>query len=104
MIECINNTSATKSMWKYRFRLSEIQKLLAEYGQQVIYEFDEAKRVVRIKFSETFPDELKKEIADLISEHYHNRRNMHDAYHDVAIEVEFTNRTKIFSTINLKEK
>ena len=81
-------------MRKYRFRLSEIQKILAEYGQQVIYEFDEAKRVVRIKFSEIFPDELKREISTLISEYYNNHRNIHDAYHDVAIDVEFTNRTE----------
>lgn len=95
MIESVmgfNNKPSTRSMWKYRFRLSEIQKLLAEYGQQVTYEFDEAKRVVRIKFSETFPDELKKEVSTLISEHYNNHRNIHDAYHDVTIEVEFTNR------------
>ena len=94
MIECINNISATRSMWKYHFRLSEIQKILAEYSRQVTYDFDEAKRVVRIKFSESIPDELKKEVSTLISEHYHNHRNIHDAYHDVEIKVEFTNRTK----------
>ena len=97
MIECamgFNNKPSTRSMWKYRFRLSEIQKMLAEYGHQVIYEFDEEKRAVRIKFSETFPDELKKEVSTLISEYYNNHRNIHDAYHDVAIEVEFTNRAE----------
>lgn len=83
-----------KRRWWYHLKLPDIQQMLAEYGQQVIYDFDEEKRVMRIKFSETFPDELKKEIAELISKHYVNHRNIHDTYHDIAIEVEFTNRTK----------
>lgn len=94
MIECamgFNDKPSTRSMWKYRFRLSEIQKMLAEYGEDVFYVTRENNHVVEIILSPTLSEEKDKEISTLLSDYFDRNYKKIYTYIDIAKEMEYTN-------------
>nr|DAN24724.1 MAG TPA: hypothetical protein [Caudoviricetes sp.]DAO09466.1 MAG TPA: hypothetical protein [Caudoviricetes sp.] len=86
-----NTKYALRFMQARSFRLHQIKQMLAEYEPHVIYNIDEEKHVAEITFSDTFPDELNKEISERISNYFTIARNKVDSYYDIAMEMKYEN-------------
>ena len=82
---------ATESLQARSFRLYQIKQLLADYEKYVIYEVEDEGRIVRIKFSEDFPDELNKEVSEFISNYFNIARRKMDTYYDMTMEMKYEN-------------